>query len=356
MVIPTYNERDNVDHILSQIESSPLARVVAQLVFVDDDSPDDTAKAIRERSHSIPTICLQRIGRMGLSSALIEGLMVAQTPFVAVMDADGQHSPQDLLSLANAARDQHLDLVIGVRQYPAGVGSATSGPQPLAQHLTRLWPALLGRRLQDPLSNLFVVSQPALHRVVRGLKPVGSKLVFDMLTQMKGPDWRIEEMPVSLRPRHAGRPKLDWSVYIELLDQIVHRLSKGLIPERFLSFAAVGGSGVVVHFSALYTLVQMNQLPFWTSQALATLAAMTSNYTLNNEVTFRRLRRGGKTWPTGLALFVAFCSVGAIANVGIASALFAQAYAWWLSALAGVVVGAVFNFSLAKSYVWRRRT
>ena len=164
----------------------------------------------------------------------------------------------------------------------------------------------------------------------------------------------MAEHQIGFARRHAGESKLDAAVLIEFIDQIAHRLSRGLIPEKFLSFGAVGGSGVAIHFLALYPLLQTGSIPFWLAQATATLAAMTWNYSLNNEITFRRMRRTGARWLSGLALFVAFCSVGALANVGIASALFEQDYSWWLSGLAGVIVGTVFNFSLSRNYVWKR--
>lgn len=353
VVIPTYNERENVAHIMSRLESSSLNPVIDQVVFVDDDSPDGTWQIIRKIPSSIRLSCIHRIGRSGLSSAVIEGMMLARTPYIAVMDADGQHDPADLELMATSARARKLDLMIGSRFLTQSSQESHIGLRHHAsQWGNRLARLLLGRSISDPLTGLFVVRHEALISIVRDLKPIGFKILFDILFLMRNGQYRIDEQQIHFGQRYAGQSKLDIAVLIEFVDQVLYRLSRGLVPEKFLSFAMVGGFGVLVHFVTLFSLLEMGAM-FWLAQSLATLVAMTSNYIFNNELTFRRLRRKGRGWLTGLGLFVAFCSVGAFANVGIANTLFEQDYSWWLSGLAGVVVGTVFNFSLARSYVWK---
>ena len=356
IVIPTYNERDNVGHIISRIESSALSAVIDQVIFVDDDSPDGTWKVIRQLSTTLSVLCLHRIGRSGLSSAVIEGMMLARTPYIAVMDADGQHDPKDLEVMAKSAKTRELDLMIGSRFL---IQSSQESHIGLRHHASK-WGncfarLMLGRSISDPLTGLFVIRYDALMKVVRELRPIGFKILFDLLFLMRDSQYRIDEQQINFGRRYAGQSKLDVAVVIEFVDQLTHRLTRGAVPERFLSFAAVGSIGVLVHFVTLYAFVEADFI-FWLAQSLATLAAMVSNYILNNEITFRRMRREGREWFAGLLLFVAFCSVGAFANVGIASALFEIDYGWWLSGLAGVIVGTVFNFSLARSYVWKSKT
>lgn len=354
VVIPTYNERENVASIITRLETSVLGPTIDQVVFVDDDSPDGTWQVIREISSSLRLTCIHRIGRTGLSSAVIEGMMIARTPYIAVIDADGQHDPKDLEVMATRARSKTLDLIIGSRFLTRSSQDSHAGLRHQASKWgNRLARLMLGRPISDPLTGLFVVRYAALMTVVRDLKPIGFKILFDLLFLMRNGQYQIEEQQIHFGRRLAGQSKLDAAVIIEFVDQIAHRLSRGLVPEKFLSFAAVGSVGVAVHFIALYGFVEAG-LVFWVAQSMATLAAMFSNYVLNNEVTFRRLRRKGFDWFSGLLLFVAFCSVGALANVGIASALFESDYVWWLSGLAGVIVGTVFNFSLARSYVWKK--
>jgi len=365
-VIPTYNERDNIDHILSEFgrpQFEALRAQIARIVFVDDDSPDCTAQAIRDAvggaardaASALPVLCLQRIGRSGLSSAVVEGMMATDTPMIAVMDADGQHRIADLAAMAERAAAERPAILIGSRFLQTAKQDSHGGLRHIASQLGNSWArTLLGRSISDPLTGFFIIARPTLMSIVRDLRPIGFKILFDILFLLRRQSIPITEHQIEFSARHAGHSKLDAAVVIEFIDQIVHRLSRGAVPEKFLSFVAVGGSGVVVHFAVLYGLVHQG-IGFLSAQTLATLAAMVSNYTLNNEITFRRLRRSGLQWLTGLLLFVGFCSLGALANVGIANALFEQHYSWWLSGLAGVIVGTVFNFSLARSYVWRRR-
>jgi len=358
VVIPTYNEKDNIGLILNEFDRpafEALRSQIARIVFVDDDSPDGTAEAIRTAQCLLPIVCIQRVGRSGLSSAVIEGMMICDTPMIAVMDSDGQHRIEDLSAMVQRAREEHADLVVGSRFFETDRQQSHRGIRHLASQLgNALAKTLLARDVRDPLTGFFLISRPMLMSIVRDLKPIGFKILFDILFLLRGRRFTLLEHQILFGVRQAGASKLDASVVLEFIDQIAHRLSRGVVPEKFLSFVAVGGSGVAVHFGVLYAMVQF-ELAFLPSQTAATSVAMLWNYALNNEITFRRHRRSGLDWVRGLLLFVGFCSLGALANVGIANALFEQHYSWWLSGLAGVVVGTVFNFSLSRSYVWRRR-
>lgn len=357
VVIPTYNERDNINYLLAEFEKpefSALRDQIAQLVFVDDDSPDGTAQVIRESSSSLQVACIHRIGRSGLSSAVVEGMMAVGTPMIAVMDSDGQHRVSDLAAMAQRLTGDRADLIIGSRFLVASRLGEHAGLRLVASQLgNALARRLLGRFVSDPLTGFFIVSRVTLMDIVRDLRPIGFKILFDILFLLRHKSISLIEHQIDFSTRHAGQSKLDAAVIIEFVDQIAHRLTRGAVPEKFLSFVAVGGTGVGLHFAVLFGLVKYGT-SFLVAQTTATLAAMISNYTLNNEITFRRHRRSGVRWATGLLLFIGFCSLGALANVGIANALFEQRYSWWLSGLAGVIVGTVFNFSLARSYVWKR--
>jgi dolichol-phosphate mannosyltransferase len=117
-------------------------------------------------------------------------------------------------------------------------------------------------------------------------------------------------------------------------------------------FAAVGGTGVVVHLLTLR--LAMTVLDFASAQALATAVAITSNFVINNVLTYRDRRLRGIKFFTGLLSFYAICGVGAVANVGIASALFRHYYTWWISALAGIAVGLVWNYAVSSAATWRQ--
>jgi dolichol-phosphate mannosyltransferase len=134
-----------------------------------------------------------------------------------------------------------------------------------------------------------------------------------------------------------------------LLDKHVGRF----LPVRVLAFALVGALGVVVHLATLFLLFRLVGLPFAGAQGGAAFIAMTSNFFLNNIFTYRDKRLHGWNWVRGWASFVLACSIGALANVGVASYLFAQDYFWGLSAVAGILVGMVWNYAVTATYTWR---
>ena len=105
----------------------------------------------------------------------------------------------------------------------------------------------------------------------------------------------------------------------------------------------------------LWTGLAVLGLGFRLAQAVATIVAMTSNFFLNNQFTYRDQRLGGVELLRGLAMFYLICGFGAFANVGVASFLFAEHRAWWLAGVAGAVIGSVWNFAMSSVFTWKRR-
>ena len=163
------------------------------------------------------------------------------------------------------------------------------------------------------------------------------------------------EVPYTFRDRFAGESKLDslalWDFGMLLADKTIGRF----VPVRFVAFTIVGGFGVFVHMLALSIALKGLRLDFLRSQAIATITAMIFNFAVNNALTYRDRRLRGWRWWTGLASFIVACSIGAIANVGVANYLFLGQTQWAFAALAGVAVGAVWNFAVTKMYTWGGR-
>jgi dolichol-phosphate mannosyltransferase len=140
-------------------------------------------------------------------------------------------------------------------------------------------------------------------------------------------------LPYEFRSRHAGESKLDtrakWDYGMLLLDKLVGHL----IPVRFIAFILVGGVGVFVHLIALTLLFKVLRVAFVPSQILATFVAMTTNFALNNGFTYRDIRLRGWQWLRGWATFILACSLGTLANVGIAAYLFERDAGWTVARL-----------------------
>ena len=353
IVVPTFNERDNVELLIARLDAA-LRGIEWEVLYVDDDFPDGTAAKVRELAQTDPRIrCLQRIGRRGLSTAVIEGMLASSAPYLAVIDADLQHDESLLPQMLATIKAEDLDVIIGSRHVAGGgVGDWDRRRVTISGFAARLARLIIAAELTDPMSGFFMVSRPAFERAVRRLSGQGFKILLDLFASTPVA-YRFKEIPYVFSQRQHGESKLDslaiWEYLMLLLDKLFGRY----VPVRFVSFAAIGGSGVVVHFLTL--LFALKAVEFPVAQALATVVAMTSNFVLNNMLTYRDRRLVGRRFVTGLGSFYAVCSLGAVANVGIASAAFAHHYTWWLSGLAGAAVGVVWNYAVSSIFTWRRK-
>jgi dolichol-phosphate mannosyltransferase len=352
VVVPSFNERDNIEPLIERLETA-LAGIEWEVVYVDDDSPDGTTAKVRTVAQTNRRVrCIQRIGRRGLSTAVIEGVLATSAPYVAVIDADLQHDETLLPRMLETIKADGLDIVVGSR-YVAGGGLGDWGKNRVAMSgfATRLSRLIISAELTDPMSGFFMITRPAFDRAVRRLSGQGFKILLDLFASTATP-YRFKELPFTFRQRLHGESKLDtlvvWEYLMLLLDKMVGRV----LPIRFVLFATVGASGVVVHLATLRTGLALTSFPV--SQAIATVVAMTTNFTLNNLLTYRDKRLKGRRFVTGLLSFYAVCGVGAVANVGIASAAFQQHYAWWVSGLAGAMVSVVWNYTVSAIFTWRQ--
>jgi dolichol-phosphate mannosyltransferase len=355
VVIPTLNEASNIDPLLQRLQQA-LAGIDWEVLFVDDDSKDGTRERIgawAERDSRIR--CLHRIGRSGLSQACLEGILATRSPYVAIMDADLQHDEALLPRLFEAVAEQGFDLAVGSRYVPGGdVGSWGAGRQFISRAATGLARRLTGVHIEDPMSGFFLFRRGALEAAVQNASGLGFKLLLDLLLSSDRP-LRVIELPYEFRERQAGESKLTPAVAWQLILLLIDKRLGGLLPARFVSFGLVGASGVLVHYLVLAALFRGLGTSFLVGQSVATLTAMTSNFLLNNLATFSDHALRGWAMLRGWISFVIACSIGALANVGIAEALFRQDVGWAWSALAGVLVGSVWNYAVTAVYTWRVR-
>jgi len=354
IVIPTFNERDNVAALLREL-SEALTTIAWEVILVDDDSPDGTANIVRQYGCSDLRIrCLQRIGRRGLSTACVEGMLASSAPYIAVMDGDLQHDPSIIPTMLRLLEEPGIDLVVGSRyQEGGGLGSWTRGRVIISRVATWLGRSLVPTSLTDPMSGFFMLRRSLLDDVVRNLSGLGFKILVDIFASARHPV-AFREVPFVFRNRRAGESKLDSQVMWDYVMLLADKLVGAYIPIRFLSFALIGSLGVIVHLAVLTVAYQIESLEFAASQTLATVVTMVFNYSLNNQLTYHDRRRRGLKWLTGLLSFSALCSVGAIGNVGIATFLFNRQTQWIAAAIAGISLGAVWNYAVTSIYTWGR--
>jgi dolichol-phosphate mannosyltransferase len=354
VVVPTFNERDNIALLVERLDQV-LAGIAWEVVFVDDDSPDDTAAAVRslaQRDRRVRVV--QRLGRRGLSSACVEGVLSSAAPYFAVMDADLQHDDTMLPAMFAKLKAEDLDVVVGSRYLVDGEIEGLSGRREQISRLgTRVARLILHADLSDPMSGFFVMRRAAFDEAVRGLSLQGFKILLDIFSSSPR-QLRFAEVPYRFLPRQHGTSKLDtmaaWEFGMLILDKLIGRI----VPVRFFVFAIVGASGLAVHLTAL-GLLTAARLEFGAAQTLAVITAMTWNFFLNNLITYRDRRLRGAALLRGLFSFYAICAVGAVANIGVAEIVFNRQGTWWLAGLAGAAIGVVWNFAVSSFLTWRRR-
>jgi putative flippase GtrA len=163
------------------------------------------------------------------------------------------------------------------------------------------------------------------------------------------------EVPFTFGSRQHGESKLDSMVALDFLGLVLAKLTHDVVSLRFLLFAMVGSIGLFVHLGTLFVALRLFDVPFPQAQAAGALVAMTSNFILNNFLTYRDQRLKGFAILRGLLLFYLVCSVGLFANVGVAFSVYDQEPIWWLAGAAGALMGVVWNYAMSGLFVWRKR-
>jgi dolichol-phosphate mannosyltransferase len=296
---------------------------------------------------------VHRIGRRGLSSAVVEGIQSTTAPYVAVMDADLQHDESILPRMLEILRGDEAELVVGSRYVEGGgMGAWSQSRQDISRFATWLAGLVIRTPLTDPMSGFFMLKRDAFDNAVRNLSSQGYKILLDIVASLPEPP-RVAEVPYTFRTRVAGESKLDAAVTWEYLMLLADKLVGHILPVRFIMFLAVGGLGVFVHMAVLALFHVSAGQPFMLAQTEAMMVAMTFNFYVNNLLTYRDKRLRGWKALRGLLSFYLVCSVGAFANVGIAEYIHGQDYSWALSGFAGILVGAVWNYAASAAVTWR---
>ncbi len=354
VIVPCYNERANIAPMVAALDAA-LRGIDWEVVFVDDDSPDGTAQQARALAAKDPRVrCIRRVGRRGLSSAVIEGALSSSADYVAVIDGDMQHDETRLPVMLQAVAGS-ADLAIGSRHVEGGDSTGLSSPLrvQLSNAGIRLAQLLAKAPVHDPMSGFFLLRRELFEQLAGRLTGQGFKILLDLI--LASPRrLAIVEVPYKFRPRAAGESKLDALVLLQFAGLLLDKGLRGTVPLRFISFALVGGFGVLINVLVL-ELARHAGLAFGLAQTLGTVVAMIANFQLNNQLTYRAQRlKGPRAWR-GLFLFLLVCGLGAVANIGIARALYAENGSGLFSGAAGAAIGVVWNYAVSATLVWRVR-
>lgn len=351
VVVPAYGERDNIAPLLGALEKA-LAGLDWETIIVVDDAFDGTEDVVRSRAQQDPRVrCLHRIGRRGLASACIEGMLASSAPYLAVIDADLQHDETLVPRLLEAAKQENADVVVASRYMEGGSTGDLAADRVRISRLASALSQMLCKGLTDPMSGFFLVRRTFLERVVRRVYGRGFKILLDLVAAARG-EVRLAELPYRMRSRQHGESKLGARVIAEFFMLLLYHMTGRLLPARFFLFGLVGVTGVGVHLLVLTAVFSASGGNFLASQALATWAAMTSNFFLNNIFTYGDQRlRGARIWRGLLSFYIA-CGIGAFINLAVAEWLFLQSAAYWVAGLTGALVAALWNFFTTASFTW----
>jgi dolichol-phosphate mannosyltransferase len=352
VIVPCYNERANVAPMVEKLASC-LDQIAWEVIFVDDDSPDGTADAVLDIATTDARVRLiRRIGRRGLSSAVIEGALATTAEFVSVIDGDLQHDETILPAMLNAL-EAGADLAVGSRHVDGGDAAGLSSPRRelLSNAGIRIARTLSGTTLTDPMSGFFMLRRDLFAALTHRLTGQGFKILLDLVLTAPAP-LKVVEIPYQFRSRAAGESKLDALVLIQFAGLLIDKLLGGQLPLRFIAFAMVGGFGVLVNLLAMQAGRRFG-LDFNTAQIVGTIVAMVVNFELNNRLTYRMYKLKRATYWRGLALFILVCSLGAVANIGIARTLYAEDATGVAASSAGAAIGVVWNYAVSTTLIWR---
>lgn len=356
IILPTLNERGNLGPLVERIASA-LGADGWEVLIVDDDSKDGTADEARAIAQSDTRVrVIQRIGRRGLSSAAIEGFCATAAPYVAVMDADHQHDPALLPDMLQVLKAEDADICVASR-FAEGASTADWAEperERLSDMANRIARGLTGVELTDPMSGYFMLPTATARALVPRLSGIGFKILLDLLATSRE-TLTVKEFPLNFAARREGTSKLDRAILFDFLAGLYDKTLGRLIPTRFALFGTVGAMGVVVHMAVLSALLFVFDEGFTIAQGAAVLSAMSFNFWLNNWLTYRDKRlQGWGAMLRGWAGFCLTCAVGGFANVAVATLLESEGVFWALAALAGILIGSVWNYALSSRFVWGR--
>ena len=352
VIVPTYNERGNVAPLVTRLEAT-LAGVAWEAVFVDDDSPDGTAREIKTIAARDPRVrCLRRVNRRGLAGACIEGILGSSAPYVAVIDADLQHDETLLPRMLDSLKSGRSDLVVATRFGAGGSAQAMSPTRESGSRLARRLAWMLGGvALSDPMSGFFAIRRDRFEPLAASLSPDGFKILLDIVMRARG-TLRVAEEPYSFGPRVYGKSKLDARVVLEYLGLLLSRASRDAVTPRFLSHALVGVVGLVVQLVAMRVGLALG-LAFIQAYALGAVVALGASFVVTNLLlthSDRRLR--GFSVIPGLLVFGVTSAFGLVAGIGVAAWLYTLRPVWWLAGAVGSVVGTVCSHATSPRLSW----
>ena len=356
VVLPTFNEKNNIQPLIDDLLELSMFYEL-ELIVVDDNSTDGTSLMVRNLARKDRRIRLiNRIGRAGLSSAIKEGCLCASGEILVIMDTDGQHEVNTISSGIQKLLQDELDFVIGSRFLDKsairGLSEARKGGSNIANFLAKLSLPKKYCHITDFMSGCMVLNRQSCISFIEKIDVNGFKFLYELLAVSKG-KLKGKEIELTFQPRKYGKSKLDIAIVWDFFVSLAHTCFQRLIPRKAISFAFVGATGVIVQICAVYFLIWLLGIDFDKALPFAITLAASSNYLINNSLTFRTNRLKNRALIIGLFKFLIVSSLPIMANIGLATTFFNYISPnILLSQLAGIIVVYIWNYAASSRLVW----
>ena len=360
VIIPTYNEVNNIEPIVKLLELS-LKSINFEIIFVDDNSPDGTINEIKKLSEVNKKVrYILRFDKSGLSSAVTDGILNAESEICVVMDGDLQHDEKIIPMMFKKIVDGKLDLVVGSRFKRKNDSSSLNTKRFLFSKFgNMLSNSLLINKLTDPMSGFFMIRRNIFLSIIPRLSQIGFKILLDLIISSEK-KLSFQEIEFKFRKRNSGDSKLNYLIFWDYFLMLIDKKFGKLVPVRFISYCLIGLIGVLIHIFSFLILFKVMQLNFFHSYLPAMLITMTSNFFINNALTFRHVQLlKPKDVIRGLFLYYIICSFGAFSNIMIATNIYNSSIFsnldlnWIVATFSGLLVSSVWNYLVSSRMSWR---
>lgn len=354
LVVPTYNERENITLLLERIHKS-LSDYNYELIVVDDNSPDGTSELARSLASKYPLQVIVRTNERGLASAVVVGLKQARGEILGVIDADLQHPPEFIPALIKAVRDG-ADVAIASRYIKGGGIEGWTFKRKIISRGAKIPANILltsARKIKDPLSGFFLFRKRVIDGAV--LSPTGYKILLEVL--VRGKANRVVEVPYTFKERERGKSNLTAKEQINYLSHLSRLAWEEGGVRRFIKFCIVGASGFGVNVGLLALFVEIVGMHKVWAQIPSYQISILTNFAFNEFWTFSDRRTPGlRSFLMRAIKFNLVSQVGWGINLGVYYlALNVAGIYYIVSQIIAIAVATMWNFLSNVIWTWRTK-
>ena len=372
IIIPTYNESQNILQILKSIKDNLPKNFVTQAIVVDDNSPDGTGKLVEDYLKNIKKMAdytieiIHRKAKDGLSSAILKGIQHAKGDTIVVMDCDFSHPPQIIPKLIESIKKYQYDIVVASRYIKGGkIQGWSLKRKTMSKFATLIAKKGLGIDTHDPMSGFFAFKR----NIIKGLNidAIGYKFLLEILVKTKNVS--IKEIPYTFQNRELGSSKLSIRTIFDYYRSVwkLYRYGKPLEKQekrqsvKFLykagRFYTVGASGFIVNYMISLLLTGgVSDLWYLHANVIGIIASITTNFVLNKTWTFGDRDFRLKKTISQYGKFAMFSSLGALVQLGMVYFLVdSNEISYPLALILAVMTAAFGNFILNKKFTFKEK-